>query len=237
MAESSLKPTFHHMDRAQSQRILWLLEELGIPYELKLHERQKSGPRKTRSPPELFETHPLGKAPLLETGDGRVISESSAIAKYLIETYDTAGKFKGSGKSNDAIRDEELSSLGGTSIGPMMFQEMFLDILTKQMPFFIRPLVSGLHGYVRKAFLGPELSALFNYLNDQLGEQEYFMGTSPGRADFLLSWNFDFCTQRGYVDVKKYPNLDRWYTRCHERPAWKASLSKGNGYNLADLGS
>lgn len=105
---------------SQSQRILWLIEELGIPYNLELHERQKSGKEKNRSPAELFKTHPLGKSPQLVAADGRVIAESSAVATYLIETYDTAGKFKGDGARNDHIRDEELSSLAGTSIGPMV---------------------------------------------------------------------------------------------------------------------
>src|ERR1700744_4969928 len=96
----------YQVQNSQSQRILWLLEELEIPYNLELHRRIDQ-----RSPPELKQTHPLGKAPQLETGNGRVIVESVVIAKYLIETYDKTGKFKGDGDKNDWLRDEQLCNL------------------------------------------------------------------------------------------------------------------------------
>src|SRR3954470_13950148 len=106
-------PTNRLPQNSQSQRILWLLEELEIPYNLSLHYRQKSGPRKGCAPPELAEIHPMGKAPQLVTADGRVIAESAAIAAYLIATYDTAKKFQGDGGRNDWVRDESLTSFAG----------------------------------------------------------------------------------------------------------------------------
>jgi len=164
----------------------------------------------------------------LETGEGRVIVERSAIAKYLIEKYDTAGKFKG----NDSIRDEELTSFAGASIGPVMMLEMIFDLVVDQSPFFVRWLFAGAQSGIRKVYTGPELDSMFKYLDSQLGEQDYFMGESPGRADFMVSWPVDFCVQKKYVDLSKYTTLSTWYERCHARAAWKESLNRGNGYKL-----
>ncbi|OAP60065.1 hypothetical protein AYL99_05067 [Fonsecaea erecta] len=225
MAE--LRPTLHHLNDSQSQRILWLLEELEIPYNLQLHTRVKG-----RAPPEMKKTHPLGKAPQLETGDGRVIVESLVIAKYLIETYDKTGKFKGDGVKNDWIRDDQLSNLAAASIGPPMILEVIMTVAVRLTPFFVRPLVSVVHKQLRGGYSGPELDAFFKYLDDQLGDQDYFMGTTPGRADFILSFPVDTCTAAGFIDIKKYPKVEKWHARCRERPAWKRCIEKGNGYDL-----
>ena len=240
---ADLKPTLHHMNvglavsfhlllltafqNSQSQRILWLLEELEIPYNLELHKRVKQ-----RSPPELRESHSLGKAPQLETGNGRVIVESVVIAKYLIDTYDKAGKFKGGGNRNDWIRDEELCSFAAASIGPVMILELILLFASRMTPFFIRWLMSAVYGQIHSSFSGPELDLYYKYLEDQLEGQDYFMGSTPGRADFIISFPVDQCTAAGMIDIKKYPRLEKWHSRCHERAAWKRSLEKGNGYNL-----
>ena len=209
------------------------MEELEIPYNLELHKRAEFGPHKGRAPDELKQTHPLGKAPQLETGDGRVLAESLVIAKYLIDTYDTAGKFKGDGERNDFLRDDQLCNLAAASMGPVMNLELIMTIIENAMPFFIRPLFSVVHKQLHKGYIGPELALYFQYLNDQLGDQDYFLGTNPGRADFVMKWPMDLCIRNKFVDVRAYPKLDKWYTRVNERPAWKRSLEKGNGYTFS----
>jgi glutathione S-transferase len=216
---------------SQSQRILWLLEELEISYDLVLHKRHESGPKKNRAPDSLKETHPLGKAPQLVTVDGRVIIESLVIADYLINTYDKESRFKGSGEKNDRLRDEELCNIASSDIGPLMTLELVFDLLTRMSPFFIRPIFSMAHRQLQKAYSGPEIELLYQYLDHQLEGQDYFMG-SPGRADFIIKWPVDMCVACKIIDLTKYPNLDKWYTRVNDRPAWKRSLEKGNGYNL-----
>lgn len=206
------------------------MEELEIPYNLKLHQRQESGSHKGRAPEDLQQTHPLGKAPQLETGDGRVIVETLVIAKYLIDTYDTTGKFKGDGQRNDALRDDQLSNLAAASIGPVMNLELIMRLMTNASPFFVRPLISLLTGQLLKMYTGPELKLYSRYLNDQLGDQDYFLGANPGRVDFIMKWPMDMCIQNKFIDIKAYPNLEKWYDRVNERPAWKRSLEKGNGY-------
>src|ERR1700761_4723746 len=217
-----------NVQNSQSQRILWLLEELEIPYNLSLHRRVQQ-----RSPPELKETHPLGKAPQLETGNGRVIVESVVIARYLIETYDKTGRFKGDGEGNDWIRDDELCNLAAASIGPVMVLEIIMLAASKLTPWFVRWLMAAVHAQLRKGFSGPELDLYFMYLESKLEGQDYFMGQEPGRADFIISFPVDQCTAIDVVDMKKYPRLEKWHARCRTRPAWKRALEKGNGYNLA----
>lgn len=183
-----------------------------------------------------MESHQLGKSPQLVTADGRVIVESSAVALYLIKTYDVSKKFQGDpATGNDEIRDETLSSLANASLSLVMIIESIWQVVVAQSPFLVRWLFAAAHKMIHNQFTGPEFVKFFKYLSDELGEQDYFMGSSPGRADFMLSWPFDMCTQRGYVDLSKYPNLKGWYTRCQNREAWKRSLEKGNGYDLRGL--
>lgn len=160
-----------------------------------------------------------------------MITESAAIAKYLIDTYDTADKFKGDAK-NDAIRDEELTSLSGTNLNAYLILQLVFKAMTLRSPFFVRPVMSGIHGMVHKAFIGPEIKAQLTYLDDQLEGQDYFMGSSPGRADFMLSWQVDTGSQNGSFDLKEYPRLQAWHNRCKERDAWKRGREKGGRYDL-----
>jgi len=210
-------PTLYHMNNSQSQRILWLLCELDIPFKLSLHLRQADGPRKGRAPEKLLETHPMGKSPQLAISDGRIIAESSAIAAYLIATYDTDKKFQGDGgPRNDWIRDEELTSFSGSTVGSLML----LQLLGK------------VGGELNGGFIEPEQRLQLTYLEAQLEGYDYFMGERPGRADFMLSWPLDLITARGYNGLAEYPKLRDWRKRCQDRAGWKQALEKGNGYNM-----
>ena len=225
-----------HHQNSQSQRIFWLLEELEIPYNLELHTRQESGAERSRAPAELRKTHPLGKAPQLITADGRVIIESTAIAKYLLKTYDTTGTFAGDGHKNDWIRNEELSSLAANSLQPILVLDLVFQQLTKRSPFFIRPIFSATHKQLQKLFIGPEVMKLLAYLDDQFGDQEYLMGIAPGEADFILSWPIDSMVNTSdCARLEDYPKLNAWHKRCKARPAWQRSIEKGNGYFSATM--
>ena len=214
--------------------ILWLLEELGIDYNLNLFERKTSGAEKNRAPPELKETHPLGKSPQLITPEGRVIIERAAIAKYLIDKYDTAGRFKlnPDDKENDAIREEELISFGGTSLAPILMVQLVFSLVRDGSPFFIRPLVGSISTMVNKAFLSKEVDTMMSYLDDEMNGKSYFMKTeNPTRVDFMMLWYHDFCAMAGN-NLSKYSNIKAFAERCKTRDAWKRSLEKGNGYDL-----
>ena len=236
-------PHAYTSQNSQSQRIFWLIEELRLAslpdikleYNLVLHRRIESGPQKNRAPPELAEIHPLGKAPQLVTPEGRVIVESSAIAKYLIDTYDVSNKFKGKGPGMDEIRDDMLTSFANASIAIPAMLDMFMEILVASSPFFIRPLFRATLGQVRRIYSGPELDKMFRFLNSELEGRDYFMGEELGRADFMLIWEIDFCTQRKQIDLSKpeYALVKAWHERIHSREGWKSAIEKGNGYNMA----
>jgi glutathione S-transferase len=213
---------------AASQRIVWLMEELGIEYDLSLHKRVEN-----RAPPELSESHFMGKAPQLVLADGRVLIESNTVAKYLIETYDTKNKFKGDSGKNDALRDDMLSDFIQSSMSTNTVVGVLFLALAAKSPFFLRPLCNVMWKGMRAGYWDADVALQLRYLSSQLEGQDYLMGSSPGRSDFLLSWTYDNLHQRKLANMDDYPSLKAWRARCEQRPAWKRSLEKGNGYDVS----
>jgi len=208
---------------SQSQRILWLLEELGIEYNLVCHERNPPNHPKApfRSPPSLLATGPYGKAPVLITGpkDGnRYIPESSAIATYLIRTFDTEDKF--GLKTGDWIRDEMLVSMCLSTFARNTFFLLMLDF----------GVISNRDSNMMD---GPELRGFLKELERELKEGPgggFFMGKEPGRADILMEFPMTSITQRKSVDLEnEFPELWAWLQRVYARPAWKSGLEKAFG--------
>ncbi|KAI0382255.1 hypothetical protein F5Y04DRAFT_51595 [Hypomontagnella monticulosa] len=231
------KPTLHYMQHSGSHQSLWLLEELGIEYNLVLHGRENG-----RAAAALRDTHPLGKAPQLVTSSGRAIAERSAIAFYLIETYDTAGRFKvppiGTDPNHDGVkydkfREKELFSVAMTSLNQFLSLKSTMGALAVLTPFFIRPLVWGFKYALEKAFLDAEIDNCFKFLDGELEEGKYLNGTlQPTRLDFVMQFYVDFAAEGCLLDLDKYPKVKAWYERCKSRDAWKRALEKGNGYDM-----
>ncbi|GAP92697.1 putative glutathione S-transferase [Rosellinia necatrix] len=231
------KPTLLHLSNSQSQTILWLLEELEIPYDLKLIDREKSGPNKNRAPAVLKETHPLGKSPQLITASGRVVIERSAITAYLIETYDAAGRFKVSGadEDHDGLREQELVGFAEASFNLTALTAMMLHYTKVLSPFFVRPLVAAVSAMLHVGYLDKELDLQLRFMDGLLARgQPYFLSdTDPTRVDFVMIFFVQTVHQSGVVNLAPYPNVLAWHDRCVARPAWKRGMEKGNGYNLA----
>jgi glutathione S-transferase len=179
------------------------------------------------APPSLQSIGPYGKAPVLVTGlkDGsRIIPESSAIATYLIRTFDTDDKF--GLRSGDWVRDDMLLSVNQTNLGRLTMMMMMLDF---------NALAVG-KGEFGKSFNGSAMRKALADLEKALKGGPpggYFMGKEPGRADIMLEWPLASISQRKWVDIEnEFPALDAWLARCYKRDAWKRSLQKGNGYDL-----
>ncbi|KAI1100201.1 hypothetical protein F4804DRAFT_319634 [Jackrogersella minutella] len=228
------KPTLHHPQNSQSHLTLWLLEELGIEYNLVLYARVQN-----RAPPSLHAIHPLGKSPTLITPAGRVLTERSAIALWLISTYDSGARFRVPPPSpdsgdDDAVREEQLMSLGGTTLSPLLMTKLVLALAVTQAPALVRGVPALVRRAVDRAFLDAETAAVFAHLDAQLGGgRAWFLGTEePTRADFSLMWYVDWAVQWKWLDLEKYPRLKAFHGRCTARPAWGRALEKGNGYNL-----
>lgn len=187
-----------------------------------------------RAPDALKETHPLGKSPQLVTAEGRVIAERTAIAKYLIDTFDNAGKFKldPNDKTHDAVWEEELLSFGGNSLSFTLMLKMLLKFMASGSPFFIKPMMWGFGAMLNKGFLDKEAAAQLKYLDAQLADRDYFMKTeNPTRADFCMLWYADLAIMAD-MNSSTYSNIKAWHARCKARDAWKRALEKGNGYEL-----
>lgn len=186
-----------------------------------------------RAPKEMTQIQRLGRSPTLVTSDGRAIIESSAIATYLLKTYDSSGRFA----SADWIRDEELTGFAGASIGGLNTLELTLEIVAMRTPWpFSYAMRAARRGF-NKAFTGAEFKKSLEFLEGELGEGQWFNGGSLGRCDVMLQWPIDLIATRGWVDfAKEYPKLDAWRTRILSSPAWKRALEKGNEYDLTVFG-
>ncbi|KAI1341083.1 glutathione S-transferase [Xylariaceae sp. FL0016] len=234
------KPTLLHLNNSQSQTILWLLEELEIPYDLKLFERGTNGAPRSRAPPALKETHPLGKSPqLIVAPGGRVIAERSAIAAYLINKYDQAGKFKIAhmgADTDDAVREEELLAFGMSSFNVTAMTALLMHMLKTLSPFFVRPLVAAVAGMLSVGFLNKELAAQLKYMEGELAGRAFFMSEGdPTRVDVVMLFYVQMVAHTGIADMAPYPNVKGWMERCEARPAWKRALEKGNGERYAGI--
>lgn len=226
----------HTIQNSQSQRILWLLEELNIPYNLVNHLRNPMNDpqRPFLSPPSLQATGPYGKAPTLFTGEkdgNRYIPESSAIATYLIRTFDTNDTF--GLKNGDWIRDEMLVSLAQSNLNRAIMVLLLLDFQILR-----NGNVEKLGEARAKRCDGPELRMMLGQVEKELVEGPkggFFMGERPGRADIMMEFPLSFIKHRPWwVDLKtEFPALDAWLERVYNRDAWKRGIEKGNGYDLS----
>jgi glutathione S-transferase len=186
-----------------------------------------------RAPKELTKVQRLGRSPILVTAEGRPIIESSAISAYLLKTFDTEGRFA----SEDWVRDEELTSFAGASMGMINTLELTLEIVVERTPWpFVYIMRAARRGF-NKAFTGAEFKKNLEYLESELGDREWFNGASMSRSDVMLIWPVDTIATRKWIDLAKdYPKLDAWRKRIQSSPAWKRGLEKGNEYDLTTFG-
>jgi glutathione S-transferase len=198
----------HHLNNSRSQRILWLLEELGVPYELRLHQRDAVT---NLAPPELKAVHPLGKSPLLEV-DGRVIEESGAIVQYLCDTH---GAWLPEAGSDDALRHNELMHFAeGSAMTPIL-----LNLYVSRL---------GDAGAPLRERIDEQLAAHFGYLEQILRPSGHFIGDDWTGADVMLSFPAEVAVMQGMGSA--YPGLAAFVAAIHARPAWQAARAKGGPY-------
>jgi glutathione S-transferase len=203
----------HHLDDSRSQRILWLLEELGLPYEIRQHKRD---PKTRLAPPELKQVHPLGKSPVIED-DGRVVAESGAIIDYILRRY-------GSGRLQPAPSDAKYDEY----VHWMHYAE------GSGMPaLIIRINVARVGETAASALprLDSEIALQLGYLNGALTGRQYILGDELSAADIQLSFVGELAAAR--FGISGYPNVKAWVKRFQSRPAYKAALAKGGAYSFA----
>jgi glutathione S-transferase len=204
--------TVHHLNQSRSQRILWLLEEVGVPYEIKFYERDKTT---NLAPPELKAVHPLGKSPVI-TDDGETIIESGAIVDYVIRKYGE-GRLQPAADSADYTRYQEwLHYAEGSAMLPLL-----LKMYTGRL---------GEGGAPLQPRIADELANHLGYIESALEGRDYLLGDITG-ADIQLGFVGEFAGAFG--ERAKYPNIDAWVKRFQARPAYKAAIERGGAYALA----
>lgn len=217
--------TVHHLNNSRSQRVLWLLEELGLPYEVKRYQRN---PKTMLAPPELKAVHPLGKSPVIT--DGTVtVAESGAIIEYLVDRYGQ-GRLKPAAGSSDALRYTYWLHYGEGTLMPLMVMTLIFNQV-ERAPFIVRPIAKAISAQVKKRYLGPNIEANLAYLETELGKNEWFAGKEFTAADVQVGFCLEAAASRGGLD-QNYPQLGAFLKRIHVRPAYRRALERGGPYEL-----
>ena len=220
----------HHLNNSRSQRILWLLEELGVPYEIKKYQRDA---KTMLAPPELVKVHPLGKSPVI-TDDGVTVAETGAIVEYLLDKY-------GSGRLMPPVGSEErrrftywLHFAEGSAMPPLLMKLVFDRIGSGQdMPFFVKPIAKAIAKKVKGLMVEPNLKRQLDFMEGEFGKSEWFAGSQFSAADIQMSFPVEAAHQRAGLDASR-PKLMAWLKKIHARPAYKKALERGGPYSFAN---
>ena len=194
--------TIHHLENSRSQRILWLLEELGIDYEIKRYERDR---KTSLAPPELLAVHPLGKSPVITDGDVTV-AESGAIVEYLVNNYDDGRLLPAEGTPERLAYTYWLHYAEGTFMPLMILSLIMNRIETAPMPFFIRPIAKGIVAKVRGGYLDPNVERNLDFMEATLAESTWFCGEDMTAADVMMSFALEAAEVRTDL-TRDYPHL------------------------------
>ena len=218
--------TVHHLENSRSQRVLWLLEELGIPYDVTRYERDKTS---SLAPPALKAVHPLGKSPVI-TDDGQVIAETGAIVEYVIERYGNGRMIPPAGTSDRLRYTYWLHMAEGTAM-PLLVMTLVFNRVETAAPWLVRPVAKAIAGQVRSTFLGPSLKGVLTYMEGELGRSTWFAGEALTGADVMMSSPVEAAAVRANL-ASDYPRLHAFLERVHARPAYRRALERGGPYHL-----
>ena len=219
--------TVHHLENSRSQRVLWLLEELGVEYEVKRYPRDK---KTMLAPPELRAVHPLGKSPVV-TDDGATIAESGAIVEYLVERYGKGRFVPPAGTPAKLRYTYWLHYAEGSAMPPLLLKLVFERMKTGPVPFFMKPVVRGIADKVLTMFVDPQLKLHVDYTETELGKSTWFAGEELSAADIQMSFPLEAASTRAGVDARM-PNISAFLKRIHARPAYQRALERGGPYEL-----
>ena len=217
----------HHLNNSRSQRVLWLLEELGIPYEIQKYERDA---KTMLAPPALLKVHPLGKSPVI-TEDGVTVAESGAIIEYLLERHGVGRLMPPAGTPERLRFTYWLHFAEGSAMSPLLMKLVFDRIETSPMPFFVKPIARGISAKVLKSFVEPNLKRQLDFMEAELGRSAWFAGDAMTGADIMMSFPLEAAAAR--ADAKSRPMVKAFLDRIHARPAYKAALKAGGPYDYA----
>lgn len=217
--------TVHHLNQSRSQRVIWAVEELALPYQIVRYQREKT----MMAPLSLKKVHPLGKSPVVED-NGLIVAESGAILEYLQETYDLTSQLKPQSPEQKLQYRFWLHYAEG-SLMPILLMKLVFNSLGKPpVPFGLRTLGKGLGKGVQKAWLNPQLETHARFIEAHLSENSWFAGDRLSMADIQMSFPIFALLARGGID--NLPHTQAWKKKVEMRPAWQRAIQQGGPFDL-----
>jgi glutathione S-transferase len=217
----------HHLNNSRSQRVLWLLEELELEYEVRRYERDS---QTALAPPALRQVHPLGKSPVITDGDVTV-AESGVIVDYLARKYAGARLVPQPETPAHLRYTYWLHYAEGSAMPPLLLKLVFDRIERTPVPFFVRPVVRMIAERAKSSFIGPQIELHLDYLESELASSEWFTGTQFTAADIQMSFPLEAAQARAGLDQRR-PRLSAFLEKIHARPAYQRALVRGGPYQL-----
>ncbi|HWW11956.1 MAG TPA: glutathione S-transferase [Brevundimonas sp.] len=216
----------HHLNDSRSQRVLWLLEELGVEYEVKRYERNAQ----RLAPPELRAIHPLGKSPVIQHGD-IIVAETGAIVEYLLETFPDPGLKPPAGTPEARRYTYWLHYAEGSAMTPLLLKLIF-SIVPQRSPLLVRPIAQGISKKVGAAMIDPQIANHMAYWEAELGKGQWFAGDRFSAADIMMSFPLETAGSRAPYGPNM-PKTKAFLERIHARPAYQRALERGGPYAYA----
>jgi len=215
----------HHLNNSRSQRLLWLLEELGVLYDIKRYQRD---PKTMLAPPELRQIHPLGKSPVITDGDV-TLAESGAIMEYVVEKFGR-GRLIPKPGTPEKLRYIYWMHFAEGSAMPPLLMKLILDRMMKA-PLLVRPVAKAIANKVKTSFVEPNIRRQLDFMEGELGRSTWFAGDEFTAADIQMSFPLEAASARGGLDASR-PKLMEFLARIHAREAYRAALERGGEYKL-----
>lgn len=214
--------TVHHLNHSRSHRVLWLLEELELLYELKRYARD---PKTMLAPAELKAVHPLGKSPVIADGD-LTLAESAVILEYLLERYGNGRLMPESGTAEFRRFRYWMHYAEGSAMPPLLLKLVFDRVSDGPMPFFVRPVARAIAKGANRAFIGPQLKTHLDYMEAALEKSDWFAGEAFSAADIQMSFPIEAAHSRAGLDERR-PRLMGFLRRIQQRPAYRRAVERG----------
>jgi len=219
--------TVHHLNNSRSQRVIWLLEELELPYQVKRYERDAET---MLAPASMRAVHPLGKSPMITDGE-LTLPETGAIVEYLAEQKAGGRLIPQRGTPEHLRCNYWVHYSEGSAMTPLLLKLVFDRIEAQPVPFIVKPVVRAISGKVKSAFISPQLKLHLDYMESELAKGVWFAGPNFTIADVMMSFPLEVATNRGGLDASR-PHLWRFLENIHARPAYRRALEKGGPYGV-----
>lgn len=216
----------HHLEHSRSQRVLWLLEELGLDYEIHTYQRD---PKTRLAPPGLRDVHPLGKSPVITDGQ-RSLAESGTILEYLARRYGDS-RWSPALDSGTYWDFHYWMQYAEGSLMPPLLLKLVFDTVGQKAPLLIRPLAKGIAGQVDRSFISQQIRTHLDYVEAHLAQHNWFVGEDISTADVQMSFPLEAARTRGLIGDQR-PGILAFIDRCQKRPAYRRALKAGGPYDF-----